>query len=82
MAKIDNYYEYCDNGCSGGSCITCDDTLRPTGQYDCIGGYSYELYRSECGRESWDNRGGEACCNDAGIEGCITVNYLQLNATM
>ena len=66
--ETDDHYEYCDNGCSGGSCITCDDTLRPTGQYECRSGYSYELYESECGGSDW-RRGGSACCNDEGIEG-------------
>ena len=68
MTNIYNYNEYCDNGCSGGSCITCDDTLIPTGQYECRSGYSYELYESECGSSDW-RRGGSACCNDTAYPG-------------
>ena len=73
MTNIYNYNEYCDNGCSGGSCITCDDTLRPTGSYRCTNGYSQQLYESECGDSEWrgtsSSPDGTACCNTNSIPG-------------
>lgn len=71
--ETDSHYEYCENGCSGGSCITCDSTLRPTGSYRCTNGYSQQLYESECGYSEWrgslSSPNGTACCNDNTVSG-------------
>ena len=59
--ETDNTYQYCENGCRGGECITCDDTL----QYDsptCRNGVSQRHVWNECGYSTYENYG-EACCN-------------------
>jgi len=48
-------YEYCNNGCSGGSCITQSCTPQYLSNYQCSGNWKQQQYMSDECTVSWTN---------------------------